>query len=82
MENKKENSFVDFDNRLDLSLDFVCKRIDVSRKDFATLALANLLTEELDHIQTVSNVTETELLREHKKIGEAVKYEANNWVIK
>ena len=82
MENKKENSNVDYDNRLDLSLDLVCKRIDVSRKDFATLALANLLTEELDHIQAVSDVQETELLNEHRKIVEAVKYEANNWVIK
>ena len=48
------NSNVDFDIRLNLALDFVCELIKVTKKDFASLAISNLLAEELNFIQNTN----------------------------
>lgn len=79
---KKESSqTVNYDERLSVPLDFVCKCIAVSKDDFATLALSNLLAEEFDHLKNCRGSSDDEDLEELVDIVKAVKFEANDWVI-
>jgi len=77
----KENINVKFDDRIALPLDFVCKFLDVTRKDFASLAISNLLDEELDWIEHNGFNADSEEIKSHKKTVKLVKFEANGWVI-
>ena len=70
-----------YDARLTSSFGFVCKILDVSRKDFASLAISNLLDEELDFIKNKGLHTDLEKLNAHKKTVKKVKFEADGWVI-
>jgi hypothetical protein len=79
--NHIDNKYLIFDNRLTLPLDFVCAKIDVSKRDFVTLAIANLLIEELDQMHN-SLDADSDLVKNHHEIVGKVKFEANNWVIK
>ena len=81
MENQKSNKSVKFDGRLALSLDFVCKSLEVKRQDFATLALANLLDEELNWIEHNAVNVQAEEAKRYRKTVNAVKVEANGWVL-
>jgi hypothetical protein len=70
-----------YDARLALPFDFVCKILNVSREDFASLAISNLLDEELDFIKNNGFDVACLDLSQHKDIVSKVKYEANGWVI-
>ena len=76
-----EGNNIEFDSRLSLPLDFVCKILDVSRKDFVSLALSNLINEELDWIRNSSFNADSAEIKVHKKIVDSVKFEADGWVI-
>ena len=76
-----EKSIVDFDDRLILPLDVVCKNLGVTRKDFVSLAMSSLLEEELDRIDNNSFDDDPEEIKEQKKTVNKVKIEANWWVI-
>ncbi len=77
----KENNNVKFDNRIALPLDFVCKILDVTREDFASLAISNLIDEEIDWIEHNSFNVNSEEIKSLKKTVKVVKFEANGWVI-
>jgi len=79
--NKEQYETGKYDARLGLSIDFVCKILDVSREDFLSLSISNLLDEELDFIQYNGFNTDSNEINDHKKIVSKVKYEANGWVI-
>lgn len=81
MVNKLQYETGKYDARLGLSIDFVCKILDVSREDFLSLSISNLLDEELDFIQYNGFNTDSNEINDHKKIVSKVKYEANGWVI-
>jgi hypothetical protein len=72
---------VKYDGRLALSFDFVSKILGVTREDFATLALANLLDEELDWIKHNGFDTDPEKIQSLKETINNVKFEADGWVI-
>ena len=76
-----EEYSIEFDARLRLPLDFVCKILDVSTKDFVSLALSNLIDEELDWINNNGFDADSEEIKSHKKIVDSVKFEADGWVI-
>lgn len=76
-----EKSNVKFDDRLGVPLVFVCKILGVSREDFASLALSNLLDEELDWIANNDFDADNKELKGHKITVNDVKFEANSWVI-
>jgi hypothetical protein len=76
-----EDNSVEFDARLRLPLDFVCKILGVSTKDFVSLAVSNLIDEELDWINNNGFDANFEEIMGHKKIVDSVKYEADGWVI-
>jgi len=76
-----EKSNVKFDGRLGLPLDFVCKILDVTREDFASLAISNLLDEELDWIDNNGFDADNKEVKKHKTTVNDVRFEANSWVI-
>jgi hypothetical protein len=76
-----EKSNVKFDARLGLPLVFVCEILGVSREDFASLALSNLLDEELDWIANNDFDADNKELKGYKITVNDVKFEANSWVI-
>ena len=76
-----EKSNVKFDGRLGLPLDFVCKILDVTREDFASLAISNLLDEELDWIDNNGFDADNKEVKSHKITVNDVRFEANSWVI-
>jgi hypothetical protein len=76
-----EKSNVKFDGRLGLPLDFVCKILDVTREDFASLAISNLLDEELDWIDNNGFDADNKEVKKHKITVNNVRFEANSWVI-
>lgn len=76
-----EGNSIEFDSRLSLPLDSVCKILDVSRKDFVSLALSNLINEELDWIRNNGFNADSEEIKVHKKIVDSIKFEADGWVI-
>jgi hypothetical protein len=82
----EEGKIVKYDGRLTLPLDFVCEILGVTRADFATLSIANLLDEELDWIRHNNHNGELrvdgEKLGSHQETVRKVKYEANSWVLK
>ena len=71
----------EFDGRLGLPLDFVSKILDVSNSDFISLAVSNLLDEELDWINNNGFDVDQKESKSHRKIVKEVKYEADKWVI-
>jgi hypothetical protein len=79
--NEDRYETVKYDCRLDLSLDFVCKTLGVSREDFASLAISNLLDEELDFIKSNGFNADLREIKMHQEMVNTVKYEANGWVI-
>jgi hypothetical protein len=80
-----EKRTVKYDIRLSLPLDFICKILGVTREDFVTLSLANLLEEELDWIRHNNHnnnlQVEKEEIENHSKTVKTVKLEANSWII-
>jgi hypothetical protein len=84
--NQENSKTVNFDRRLHLPLSFVCKILSVSREDFATLSIANLLEEELDWIEHNNHNGELQIdgekLGTHREIVKKVKYEADSWILK
>ena len=72
---------IKYDARLALPLDFVCKILDVNREDFVSLAISNLLDEELDWIENNGFHADSEEIKSHKETVNAVKFEADGWVI-
>ena len=81
MTHEESYKLTKYDARLTLSFDFVCKILDVSREDFASLAISNLLDEELDFIKNNGFRVDLQDIKKHKKIVKIVKFEANGWVI-
>jgi hypothetical protein len=81
MVKKESHQTINYDERLSLPLDFVCKCIDVSKEDFVTLALSNLLIEEFDHLKNCRGPSDIGDVEELVNIIKAVKFEANGWVI-
>ena len=71
----------EFDGRLGLPLDFVSKILGVSNSDFISLAVSNLLDEELDWINNNGFDVDQKESKRHRKIVKEVKYEADNWII-
>ena len=81
MLNEENYKNVKYDSRLTLSLDFVCKIIAVTNEDFASLAISNLLDEELDWIKHNKLNEDSAEIDNHKVKVKAVKFEADGWVI-
>ena len=71
----------EFDGRLGLPLDFVSKILNVTNSDFVSLAISNLLDEELDWIDNKGFDADSQEVKSHRKIVKEVKFEADNWVI-
>ena len=57
----------EFDGRLGLPLDFVSKILDVTNSDFVSLAVSNLLDEELDWINNNGFEVDSQEVKKHKK---------------
>ncbi len=76
-----EKIIVGFDDRLSVPLKVVCKNLGVNKDDFVSLAISSLLEEELDRIDNKGFDEDPETIRNHKKIVNEVKFEANEWVI-
>ena len=76
-----EKSQVKYDKRLTLPLDFVCRILEVAREDLASLAISDLLDEELDWIKHNGFNADPREITNHKRSVKAVKFEANVWVI-
>ena len=76
-----EDRNIKFDGRLRLPIDFICKSLDVTREDFASLALSNLLHEELDWINHNDFEVDIKEIQDHQNAVDLVKYEADGWVI-
>jgi hypothetical protein len=72
---------VKYDARLSLPLHFVCKILDVTREDFASLSISNLLEEELNWIEHNGFHANSKEIKSHKETVNAVKFEADGWVI-
>jgi hypothetical protein len=81
MTRKEGYDGINYDGRLSLHLVFVCEILDVTPEDFATLAISNLLEEELDYIKNSLKHPEVEHIEESIRIVKAVKCEANGCVI-
>jgi hypothetical protein len=81
MTKKERYESIKYDSRLSLPLDFVCRILNVTPEDFATLSLSNLLEEELDHIKNSLKHPDLEHIEDSKEIVKSVKFEANGWVI-
>jgi hypothetical protein len=81
MTEKQRYEVIKYDGRLFLPLDFVCEILDVAQEDFATLAISNLLDEELDHIKNGLKHHDLKHIDDHRETVKAVKFEANGWVI-
>lgn len=64
-----------------MPLDFVCNILDVTREDFTTLALSNLIAEELDWIEQNGFHADSEEITCHNETVKTVKFEADGWVI-
>ena len=64
-----------------MPLEFVCKILDVTNKDFASLALSNLISEELDWIAHNDFEVDFEEIKKHEETVNVVQFEANGWVI-
>jgi hypothetical protein len=82
----EKNGVVKYDGRLSSSLNFVCNILDVPTEDFASLALANLLDEELSWIRynrqkDVFHRVDADEIGAHRSIVDAVRAEANNRVL-
>lgn len=77
----KNDNNAKFDHRLSIPLDFVCNILDVTREGFTTLALSNLIDEELDWIEHNGFHADSEDIKGHKETVKAIKFEANGWVI-
>jgi ethanolamine utilization protein EutA (predicted chaperonin) len=81
-----EKRTITYDSRLSLPLDFICKILGVTREDFATLSLANLLEEELDWIRHNNHNNnlqiDTKEVENHSMTVKTVKFEADSWVLK
>jgi ethanolamine utilization protein EutA (predicted chaperonin) len=81
-----EKRAITYDSRLSLPLDFICKILGVTREDFATLSIANLLEEELDWIRHNNHnnnlQVDIEEAENHSMTVKTVKFEANLWVLK
>jgi hypothetical protein len=86
LKTEKNSSLIKYDGLLSNSLDFVCNIFDVTKEDFASLALANLLDEELNWIQynrqkDIFHRVDAKEIGAHKSIVDAVRAEANNRVL-
>jgi hypothetical protein len=86
LKTEKNSSVIKYDSRLSSSLDFVCNILDVIKEDFASLAIANLLDEELSWIRynrqkDVFHRVDANEIGAHKNIVDAVRAEANNRVL-
>lgn len=84
MLNKAKN--VQYDDRLTLPLDFVCKIRGITKETFTTLALADLLYEELDFIKHNYNTesfphNDSAEIDNHTKTVKDVKSEADSWIL-
>jgi len=79
--NEENYKQVKYDSRLTLSLDFVCKILDVTNEDFASLAISNLLVEELDWIKHNYVHDDFAEIEKHKVKVKVVKFEADGWVL-
>jgi len=55
--------------------------LNVTREDFASLAISNLIDEELDWIKHNDFKSNSKEIKSHKKTVNIVKFEANEWVI-
>ena len=68
------NKIIKFDERLTCPLEFVCKIIGVTKEKFVTLALANLLSEEMDEIEHNNNFdANLDIMTKHKDTVKIVK---------
>jgi hypothetical protein len=76
-----DKSQVKYDARLSLPLDFVCKILEVKKEDFASLSISNLLEMELDWIENNGFHADSKEIKKHKETVDAVKFEADGWVI-
>ena len=76
-----DKSQLKYDIRLGPPLDFVCKILDVKKEDFATLSISNLLDEELNWIENNGFHADSKEIKEHKETVNAVKFEADGWII-
>ena len=63
----EENNNVKFDDRLVMPLFFVCKILDLTKEDFAALAIPNRIDEELDWIEHNDFNPDSKDIKNHKK---------------
>jgi hypothetical protein len=84
--NEEISKIVKYDGRLTSPLDFVCKILGITKEDFVTLSIANLLDEALDWIKHNNHNKELQLneekLESHHERVKTVKYEADSLVLK
>jgi hypothetical protein len=82
LRNHKVHQSANIDARLMSALDFVCKHIEVSKQDFVTLSVSNLLTEELDYLRHIPNQPQMAEISKHQEKVKKVKLKAEQSVIK
>jgi hypothetical protein len=85
LEQRKAN--IEYDKRLEDSLNYVCSVLFVKKEDFASLALANLLSVELEYLERKEEISLSEKntvlkIKNHKKKVDATKTEVESMVIK
>ena len=79
----EQDRTVQYDQKLAPPLDFVCKVLNVKKTDFVSLALVNLLEEELDWIKYDAEIqVDTEDVETQQKLLTEVKMGINARVLK
>ena len=83
MLSNEQDRTVQYDQKLVPPLDFVCKVLNVKKTDFVSLALVNLLEEELDWIKYDAEIqVDTEDVETQQKLLTEVKTGINARVLK
>lgn len=78
-----KGGMVQINDKLESVLEFVCKVLGVKKEDFISLALINLLEEELDWIKYTDEIrVDSEELEIHQEDLNKFKTEANLQVLK
>ena len=77
-----EKNKISYDKRLKSLIELVCDLLEIDEKNFASLALANLLEEEIEEIKDNKELQkrfDSKKIRNYGEIIEDVKLDSDFW---
>ena len=77
-----EKNKISYDKRLKSLIELVCDLLEIDEKNFASLALANLLEEEIEEIKDNKELQkrfDSKKIRNYGEIIEGVKLDSDFW---